>query len=237
MKGIYLTGGYPDRNGFIDCCKMVASSGFDFIEAGIPFNDPIADGPVIAGAIHESIAAGATPGTVMDDIAYIGSLKLKKFVMTYANIIYSYGIRNFSAKMAPVLDGIIIPDLPNRLADLFYDGGLDIPIVPFATLESRETDIDRMNASRSEIIDFIGVRGITGAKSDFSAPELADKIGMIRKRTGKKIIIGFGIKTGADARQAMAIGDGFVVGTEAVRRQKNPAALKEYLDSLNNAPA
>lgn len=237
MNGIYLTGGYPDRSGFIDCCKMVASSGFDFIEVGIPFNDPIADGPVIAGAIHESIAGGATPGTVMDDIALITGLKLKKFVMTYANVIYSYGIKNFSARMAPLLDGVIIPDLPNRMTGLFYDGGFNIPIVPFATLESREPDIDRMNASPSEIIYFIGVRGITGAQSDFSAPELIDKIGMIRKRTGKKLIIGFGIKTGADAQQARAIGDGYVVGTEAVRRQKDPAALKKYLNSLSNAPA
>ena len=91
--------------------------------------------------------------------------------------------------MSPVLDGIIIPDLPNRMAGLFYDRGFEIPIVPFATLESRESDIDRMNASPSEIIYFIGVRGITGAQSDFSAHELVDKIGMIRKRTGKKLII------------------------------------------------
>ncbi len=237
MKGIYLTGGYPDRTGFIDCCNIVASSGFDFIEVGIPFNDPIADGPVISKAIHESIAGGTTPGAVMDDIAFLSGLKLKKFVMTYANIIYSYGIKNFSARMAPLLDGVIIPDLPNRMAGLFYDSGFDIPIVPFATLESRESDIEMMNASRSEIIYFIGVRGITGAQSDFNAPELIDTIAMIRKRTGKKIIIGFGIKNGADARQARALGDGYVVGTEAVRRQKDPAALKEYLFSLDHAPA
>lgn len=237
MNGIYLTGGYPDREGFIDCCATVAASGFDFIEVGIPFNDPIADGPVIAGAIHESISAGVTPRQVMDDIASIHGLKLKKFVMTYANIIYSYGIGKFSERMAPLLDGVIIPDLPNRMAGLFYESGFNIPIVPFATLESRESDIEMMNASRSGIIYFIGVRGITGAQSDFSAPELIDKIGMIRKLTGKKIIIGFGIKTGADARQARAIGDGYVVGTEAVRRQKDPASLKEYLDSLKHAPA
>ena len=232
MKGIYLTGGYPDTRTFRQCCEAVASSGFTFIEVGIPFNDPIADGPVIAGAIHEAIGGGATPSTVMDDIAGMGEPTLKKFVMTYANVIYSYGIRDFSDRMAPHLDGIIIPDLPNRMTGLFYDSGFAIPIVPFATLESRESDIDAMNASPSEIIYFIGVRGITGAQSDLAAPELIDKISMIRRRTGKKIIIGFGIKTGADAMQACAVGDGFVVGTEAVRRQKDPADLKKYLESL-----
>jgi tryptophan synthase alpha chain len=232
MKGIYLTGGYPDSRTFRTCCEAVASSGFSFIEVGIPFNDPIADGPVIAGAIHESLRGGATPAAVMDDIERLKDLRLKKFVMTYANVIYSCGIREFSDRMAPFLDGVIIPDLPNRMSGLFYDSGFAIPIVPFATLESRESDIDAMNSSPSEIIYFIGVRGITGAQSDFAAPELIDKIGMIRRRTGKKIIIGFGIKTGSDAMQARSVGDGFVVGTEAVRRQRDPAVLREYLDSL-----
>jgi tryptophan synthase alpha chain len=232
MKGIYLTGGYPDSSTFRECCEAVASSGFNFIEVGIPFNDPIADGPVIAAAIHESLGGGATPASVMKDIEGIQHLKLKKYVMTYANVVYSYGIKRFSDRMAPLLDGVIIPDLSNRMTGLFYDSGFAIPIVPFATLESRESDIEAMNGSPSRIIYFVGVRGITGAQSDFTAPELIDTIGMIRRLTGKQIIIGFGVKSGADARQARAVGDGYVVGTEAVRRQKDPSALREYLGSL-----
>lgn len=233
MKGIYLTGGYPDSATFMECFREVESGGFDFIEVGIPFNDPIADGPVIADAIHASLKNGTTPDTVMNDIAKLRSSSIKKYVMTYANIIYSHGIRKFSDRLSGCLDGIIIPDLPNRMARLFRDSGFAIPIVPFATLETREKDMAMINESESEIVYFIGVRGITGAKSNFSSPELMRKIRMIKENTNKKIIIGFGIKTSSDASRALSIGDGYVVGTEAVRRQKDPKALKEYLLSLH----
>ena len=232
MKGIYLAGGYPDMATFIECFNAVVSAGFDFIEVGIPFNDPIADGPVIAGAIHDSLAAGVTPPSVMDGIRALRGSGIKKYVMTYANIIHACGLKRFSDDMAGLLDGVIIPDVPNRMARLFYDGGFALPIVPLATLETRASDLALMNESASEIIYFVGVRGITGARSDFTAPELVDKITMIRDNTDKKVIIGFGVKTGSDARQACAIGDGYVVGTEAVRRQKEPEELKRYLRSL-----
>lgn len=232
MKGIYLAGGYPDTGTFTRCFNEVAAGGFDFIEVGIPFNDPIADGPVIAGAIHESLARGVTPERVMEAIEARRDTGIKKYVMTYANIIHAYGIKRFSDRMAGLLDGVIIPDIPNRMARLFYESGFSVPIVPFATLETRESDMALLNESKSGIIYFIGVRGITGSRSDFTAPELIDKIRMIKKNTDKKVIIGFGIKTGSDARQACAIGDGYVVGTEAVLRQKEPEALKKYLRSL-----
>ncbi len=234
MRGIYLAGGYPDTATFKDGFHSVVQNGFDFVEIGIPFNDPVADGPVIARAIHASLESGMTPDIVMEEILSLGDTGIKKYVMTYANIIYSHGIQKFSDAMAGCLDGVIIPDLPNRMAKLFYDSGFGIPIVPFATLESRPADIEMMNRSRSEIIYFIGVRGITGSQSNFASPELLDKIGMIKENTDKKIIIGFGIKTADDARQALSIGDGYVVGTEAVLRQKDPAELNKYLLSLNH---
>lgn len=232
MRGIYLAGGYPDAGTFRKCFNAVVANGFDFVEIGLPFNDPTADGPVIARAIHASLESGVTPARVMDEILSLGGAPIKKYVMTYANIIYSFGLKEFSDRMAGCLNGVIVPDLPNRMTPLFYDSGFDIPIVPFATLESRESDIGIMNRSKSGIIYFIGVRGITGSTSDFTSPELLAKIRMIRENTDKKVIIGFGIKTADDAGQALAIGDGYVAGTEAVLRQGDPAALDRYLASL-----
>ncbi|OHD67767.1 MAG: tryptophan synthase subunit alpha [Spirochaetes bacterium RBG_16_49_21] len=232
MRGIYLVGGYPDRETFNECVHSVIESGFDFLEIGIPFNDPIADGPVIARAIHEALENGAAPDQVMDDILLLKNTEIKKYVMTYANVVYSYGIKKFSGKMADYLDGVIIPDLPNRMSRLFYDNGFDIPVVPFATLETRLSDIDMINRSKSEIIYFVGVRGITGASGNLESSELLEKIRMLKDNTDKKVIIGFGIKTRDDAVRALRIGDGFVVGTEAVKRQKKPDELKSYLNSL-----
>jgi tryptophan synthase alpha chain len=232
MRGIYLVAGYPDEKRFMESFRAVDRSGFDFVEIGIPFNDPIADGPVIAGAIHEALACGATPGKVMKDTRSLHDCGIKKYVMTYANVIYSMGPGKFSDEMSGVLSGVIVPDLPNRMARRFYESGLGIPVVPFATLETRETDIDLINGSESGILYFVGVRGITGSAGNLDSPELLDKIKMLRESTSKKIIIGFGIKTKNDADRALEIGDGFVVGTEAVKRQKDPEELEDYLHSL-----
>jgi tryptophan synthase alpha chain len=232
MRGIYLVAGYPDSQTFRECYETVVRCGFDFIEVGIPFNDPIADGPVIADAIHRSLYNGVTPDGVMEDISTLKRGNIQQYVMTYANIIYSYGIKKFSEKMAGAIHGVIIPDVPNRMSDLFYDGGFGIPIVPFATLETRHADLDLMNRSKSEIIYVVGIRGITGSAGNLESPELHQKISMIKQNTDKKIIIGFGIKTRDDASTALRIGDGYVVGTEAVKRQNNPADLKKYLNSF-----
>jgi tryptophan synthase alpha chain len=168
----------------------------------------------------------------MKDISGIGDGDIKKYIMTYANIIYSYGIESFSTRMNGHVQGIIIPDLPNRMAKLFYDNNFGIPIVPFATLETRESDIELMDSSRSEFIYFVGLRGITGAAADFGTGEFTGKVDLLRKKTSKKIVIGFGIKTAEDAEQALALGDGFVVGTEAVKRQGDPETLEEYISTL-----
>lgn len=229
MKGIYLVGGYPDRGSFIRSFNAVAESGADFIEVGIPFNDPVADGPVIAKAILQAADNGITADMVLEDIRANKKPGTAVYVMTYANIIYSYGIERFSQKGRDILDGLIIADCPNRKHQFFYERGLDIPLVPFGTLESRELDFDSLSESKGDFLYFVGLRGITGAAADFSSKELHDKLSMLRERTRKKVIIGFGVKTRKDAARALALGDGFVVGTEAVRRQDDENSLRDYL--------
>lgn len=232
MKGIYLAGGYPDRETFKKSFKIVAESGFDFIEVGLPYNDPIADGPVISSAILETLEKGIKVSDVIDDIISLSDVKIDRYIMTYANIVHSFGEKNFSDKFGGMLKGVIVPDVPNRMADFLYKRGLSVPVVPFATLETRDRDFDLINSSAAEFVYFIGIRGITGAASDLSSDEIKEKIARIRKMTQKKIVIGFGIKSKADADAAMKLGDGFVIGTEAVRRQGNPEELKRYLKEI-----
>ncbi len=232
MKGIYIVGGYPHIDKFGECFKSVVKCGYDFIEVGIPFNDPVADGPVIASAINETIENGISVHDIIESLIEFRDVPIKKYIMTYSNIVYSYGIEKFSENLKSVIDGIIIADLPNRMRKLFYNEGFKIPIVPFATLETREKDIEIIMNSDSDFIYFVGIRGTTGAKADFTSAELIEKIKLLRKRTDKKIIIGFGVKTADDVKEAMDIGDGFVVGTEAVRRQKDIDEFESYIESL-----
>lgn len=232
MKGIYIVGGYPDRETFKKRFMAVADAGYDFIEVGLPFNDPVADGPVIAGALNEALEAGASIRSIMDDMRGLKSVRIKKYIMTYSNVVFSYGLREFSEIMKGSLDGLIIADLPNRMRPLFQAGGLTIPIIPFATLETRESDMELINSSAADFVYFVGIRGTTGSRGDLESPELLEKIRMIRSRCDKKIVIGFGIKTAGDAARAMKTGDGFVAGTEPVMRQKDGAEFEKYIRSL-----
>jgi tryptophan synthase alpha chain len=232
MRGIYIVGGYPDREGFKERFVSVADCGYDFIEVGLPFNDPVADGPVIAEAINRSLERGATIDGIIDDVIKLKGIGIKKYIMTYSNIVYSYGISAFSSRLKEYIDGIIIADLPNRMMYRMYDGGFEIPIIPFATLETRISDIELIKRSKGDFIYFVGIRGITGGKADFASRELLEKIKMLRGETDKKIVIGFGIKTADDVKMAMEISDGFVVGTESVRRQESSAEFTGYIKSL-----
>jgi len=233
MKGIYLTGGYPDRRTFIRCAEIVEEEGFDFIEIGLPFNDPLADGPVISEAIHSTISKHITTDNIIDDIIGMDHMEIPKYIMTYSNIPYSYGLEKFSNRLRNHLDGIIIADLPNRAAQFFYDSGFDIPIVPFATPDTREQDMNLINSSKSSFVYLVGIRGVTGQSSNNNSADIERIVSMLKKNTNKKIVMGFGIKNAKDCSMALDMCDGFVVGTEAVKRQPDAVELRKYLKSIN----
>ncbi len=232
MKGIYLVGDYPDRERFIAAFMAVADAGYDFIEVGIPFNDPVADGPVIAAAVNESVKRGVSADSVIDLLHELKDVKIKKYIMTYSNIVYSYGIEKFSHRVKDVIDGIIIADLPNRMRHHFSDSGFEVPIMPFATLETRDSDMEILKDAKGDFIYFVGTRGVTGSSADLKSGEIVSKIKALKKFTDKKIIIGFGIKTHADTLDACSLADGFVAGTEAVKRQGDTGELKVFLKEL-----
>ncbi len=97
MKGFYIVGGYPDRARFRECLFAVAEKGFEFIEIGIPFSEPVADGPVISEAIHKAVANGVNIEEIMSDVREmkVKYPSIKAIVMTYANIINGYGEKSF----------------------------------------------------------------------------------------------------------------------------------------------
>lgn len=237
MKGIYLVGGYPDRKTFRRCLLAVAEAGADFVEVGIPFNDPVADGPVIADATLKAANAGITADMVLEDIEAVGEIQTAVYAMTYSNILYSYGIRRFSDRSRDTLHGVILADLPNRMHRFFRDRGMAVPLIPFATLESRDDDFTSMVDGPGGFIYFVGLRGITGSSADFRSPEITDRMRSLKTRTGKNVVVGFGVKTVDDARSALALGDGFVVGTEAVKRQRDVNALREYVEVILGHPS
>jgi len=231
MRGIYIVGRYPDREKFIENCKAIDDAGYEFIEIGLPFSEPVADGPVIAGAIQEAIESGADVYGIYEDIKEM-NLKCKVYIMTYANIVHGYGLKKFSEDFGKYIEGIIIPDVPNRMHEYMYEEGFSIPLIPFVTPESRLDDIKDAGNMKGDFIYFIGIRGITGGDVDLNNDELSERVGQLKELTGKPVVMGFGIKERKAADEALKLADGFVVGTAAVSLQKDTAKYKEFIDSL-----
>jgi tryptophan synthase alpha chain len=229
MKGFYILGGYPDMKKFEEVFKYLAEKA-DFVEVGLAYNDPVADGPVIAEAASKVVKSNIK----IDDILKIVEAykKSKVYIMTYANIFYQYGLREFSQKYGKLINGVIVADLPNRMHGFFYDNGFDIPVIPFVTPESRDEDIEELKGSKADFIYFVGVRGVTGSNVNFLDDELVEKVKFVKKMTSEKVVFGFGIKTKNDTEKVMTYADGFVIGTEAVKRQTNINEFKKYIESI-----
>lgn len=235
MKGVFLVGGYPNRETFKKCFIHALEAGFDFIEVGIPFSEPVADGPVIAGAIHETLKSGIKTNDILNDVKELQKQNIKKipvYFMTYSNIVFAYGYQKFSEDFGDVVDGILLPDVPNRMHQYLYELGFTIPVISFVTPESRPEDIEDLKDSRGGFIYFIGIRGITGGQADLSSPVIAENIGKIKAVTDKNVIMGFGIKTPEQVKQALSVADGFVVGTAAVSHQKDEKDYRKFIDYL-----
>jgi tryptophan synthase alpha chain len=231
MKGFYIVGGYPDREKFRRCLFAVAEKGFEFIEIGIPFSEPVADGPVISEAIHKAVAKGVNIAEIMSDVREMKEKypAIKAIVMTYANIFTGYGEKKFSKDFGDILDGVIIPDVPCRMQFWMRERGLTIPIIPFVTPISRSGDIEALRGTDAPFIYYISIIGITGSDAKSST---ADNGIMAGKITGKPVVKGFGIKTAKDASKALSETGGFVIGTEAVKKQGDPDEFIRYISQF-----
>ena len=236
MKGIYLVGGYPDLESFKDILRDVVKTNIDFIEIGIPFSDPVADGPVIAKAIEDVVAQNIKMDDILsiliDEYEIFENNNVIPFVMTYSNIIYDYGLEKFSNKYKKLIKGLIIPDIPNNMHGYFYERGLDIGLIPFITPESRKDDLKYLQYSKGNFIYYIGVRGITGSKSNIDYELLAENLKEVKKFTNKNIVLGFGIKTRENVNKVLEFADGFVIGTAVVKLQENKNELLAYLKDI-----
>ncbi|MGD9808589.1 MAG: tryptophan synthase subunit alpha [Deferribacterales bacterium] len=231
MKGFYIVGGYPDRDKFRDCLFSVAEQGFDFVEIGIPFSEPVADGPVICGAIHEAVAKGVNVDEIMSDVREMKEKypNIKAIVMTYANIFTSYCEKAFTQRFADILDGVIIPDVPLRMQQWIKERGLEIPIIPFVTPVSRKEDIEALKGTDAPFIYYISIMGITGSDTKSKGADNGIKAGEL---TGVPVVTGFGIRTPEDAKKALSTTGGFVIGTEAVKRQGDVKEFREYISQF-----
>ncbi len=213
----YVTGGLNDD--WVRVVEAVAAAGADAVEIGIPFSDPVMDGPVIQEASQQALAAGATPGSILADVARI-DVDVPLVVMTYYNIVFRAGHRRFAQSLAEQgVSGAILPDLPlieldgwGRAAD---EAGVEtILLVAPNTPDGTLSEI--CSRSRGWVYG-VAVMGVTGERTTLAST--AAVLGRrLKAATDKPVLLGVGVGTPEQAAEATVDADGVIVGSALVRR-------------------
>jgi tryptophan synthase alpha chain len=215
----YMMGGYPDRQSSLAVAEACIAGGADIIELGVPFSDPLADGPVIHAAATAALAGGTTVGDVLEIAAAIAP-RIAVVVMTYANTVLAAGADRFLDRLtAAGASGLIVPDLPLEesapLESAAADRGLAlIALVAPTTTEARLREIGRRARG---FLYVVSVTGTTGERAAGPA-SLRPLIERAKAHTEVPVALGFGISTPDQALAAADAGaDGVIVGSRLVR--------------------
>ncbi|MCH2162278.1 MAG: tryptophan synthase subunit alpha [Phycisphaerales bacterium] len=234
----FITAGYPDSGCTGDLLSALADSGADAVEIGIPFSDPIADGPVIAASMHEALGLGVTPTSALNDIATVRPrLEIPILVMVSISIVQRMGGTEFVRMAAGAgVDGLIVPDADLNDIMPIVQTAADHDMA-FSTLIAPDTPEDRLNAILQHAREFVYLlarRGLTGERSD--APDLAPGVAAIRRHTDIPIAAGFGIATPEHVHAVLEHAQGAIVGSRLVRAlagaKDDGADLATTIDAL-----
>jgi len=211
----FVTAGYPTKTACVDLLTACAAGGADQIELGIPFSDPLADGPVIQATSHKALTGGVTT----DDAFSIaeGFTAAPLLFMTYINPVMQYGERKFFDRAARAkMKGVILPDVPPEEANgvSAASDASGVPIVFLISPTCTDERIRMIDKLTKSWIYLVSLKGVTGSskKSDIGA-----FVKRVRKFTRKPLCVGFGISTPEDAARAAEFADGIIVGSALLK--------------------
>ncbi len=227
----YVMTGYPSIEATLKVVPLLAKSGCDIVELGIPFSDPLADGVTIQKASFGALQNGVTPQLCLE-VARKLSKSVPLVFMTYFNPVFSYGLEKFCGDCASAgVDGLIIPDLPPEegaeLEAITRRKAIDLVYLLAPT--SPEERI-RLVAERSRgFIYLVSVTGVTGARHKLPA-NLDSFVTRVRKVATQPLCVGFGISTAEQARQVARVADGVIVGSRLIQLMETDPSMSAVAD-------
>lgn len=238
----FVTGGDPDLETTERLLYEMAAKGADLIEIGIPFSDPIAEGPVIQEADKRALDAGCTTDQLFDLVERVRKeIKIPLVFMTYLNPIYSYGSERFLSNCKKVgIDGVIVPDLPfeekDELKDLCKQYGIELISLIAPTSKER---IKTIAKEAEGFIYCVSSMGVTGVRSEITS-DVGGMVALVREVTDIPVAIGFGIATPRQAEDMAKISDGVIVGSAIVKMiaaqgRNSVEAVGEYVADMKAA--
>lgn len=238
----FITCGDPSLEVTEKIVYACEEAGADLIELGIPFSDPTAEGPVIQGANVRALAGGVTTDKIFHMVERIRkNTGIPMVFMTYANVVFSYGIERFVSRAAELgMDGLILPDVPLEEKEEF-DGvckayGLDL--IPLIAPTSHER-IARIAREASGFVYCVSSLGVTGVRSRITT-DAGAMVELVKKEREIPCAIGFGISTPGQAKAMAALADGVIVGSAIVKLCGTYGTdcvehVKEYVKEMKNA--
>jgi tryptophan synthase alpha chain len=237
----YLMGGFPDVDASRAVGEACIDAGANLLELGVPFSDPLADGPVIHAAATRALAAGTTIHGVLRVCESLAQ-RVPVVLMVYANVVLAGGDSGFVERAAAAgAAGLIVPDLPHDEASDLREvcDKQGMALVPLAAPNTPEDTLAAIGADARGFIYTVSLAGITGERAELP-PELRATVERVRAAVTVPVAVGFGISTGDQARQVAEVADGVIVGTRLVRAadEGGPDAVagvvSELADALSN---
>ncbi|MFB5084075.1 tryptophan synthase subunit alpha [Symbiobacterium thermophilum] len=222
-KGLiaYLAAGDPSLATSRRLVHALAEAGVDMVELGLPFSDPLADGPVIQAASQRALAAGANTDNVLELVAALRAdgLQIPLLIMTYYNLVLRPGVENFCHRAAAAgVDGLILPDVPVEESDEIRAaaGAVGLDLIQFVAPTSPPERIRRAADLARGFIYAVSSTGVTGVR-DRLPPQLTAMVEAVKAVTDTPVAVGFGISRPEQVRQVTAVADAAIVGSAFVR--------------------
>ena len=230
----YLMAGYPDRETGLAVAAAYVDSGADLIELGVPFSDPLADGPTVHAAATAALGAGATLATALETCRSVAD-RVPVVLMVYANMVLAHGGPAEFAKLARAAGaaGAIVPDLPleegAEVREAFAAAGLAlVPLLAPTTPPERRA---RICAAAAGFVYLVSTVGTTGERAEVPAA-LAELVAATKAEAHTPVAVGFGISTAAQAAEVGQIADGVIVGSRLVRAVGEAADADAAADAV-----
>ena len=241
---VYLTVGYPSLAALPEIVKILAEEGVDLVELGVPFSDPLADGPTIQAASQRALQNGVTPRRVFRSVEALRKrgIQLPVALMTYYNPISRYGVTDFCRQCrVSGVDGVIVPDLPpEEAAELVRAARpAGIKTIFLAAPTSPAARLKRIAKISTGFIYYVSLTGVTGARASLPA-QVSSQVRSIRRLTRMPVCVGFGISRPDQVSDLARVADGVIVGSALLnvidRAGKNRVrAVRGFIRRLRSA--
>ncbi|MCL2897127.1 tryptophan synthase subunit alpha [Brenneria tiliae] len=235
----FLTMGYPEKELSLSLLETLSANGADIIEVGIPYSDPLADGPVIQHSSQLALDNGITPDQVFDILSAYNEKKNSAIlvIMTYYNILLQNGLENFAIQCKKAnVSGVVVPDLPleecAQLKKILNNN--KIHFIHFIPPNISEERIKLIASQATGFIYLISVTGVTGKRKQMD-PNLEIIAKSIRKYTRTPIALGFGISNAKQVAQASKNVDGVIIGSALIEEIKQPSCAIERASKFMRA--